>query len=63
MNIRETIDNNDLTIKQFADSIYVSERTVYNWLSGTKIPRQKEKQIIDKYQKKSTATISDVDSD
>ena len=63
MNIRETIDNNDLTIKQFADSIYVSERTVYNWLSGTKIPRQKERQIIDKYQKKSTATISDVDSD
>ena len=63
MNIRKIIDANGLTIKQFADSIYVSERTVYNWLSGTKIPRQKERQIIDKYSTKSTATISDVDSD
>ena len=53
MNIREIIRANGLTIQEFADSLYVSRRTVHNWLSGKiVVPRSKKMQIADTYKKK-----------
>jgi len=49
MNIKNILQESGLTIREFAASVYVSERTVYNWLNGGDIPRQKEKQIRDTY--------------
>jgi DNA-binding transcriptional regulator YiaG len=64
MNIKETLDNSGLTVSKFADSLYVSERTVYNWLAGKTIPRQKQKQILDIYGKgKLSAATCEADLD
>ena len=49
MNIKQILEESGLTVKAFAATLYVSERTVYNWLNGKTIPRQKQKQIIDTY--------------
>ena len=64
IDIQTTLRNSGLTVKAFAASLYVSERTVYNWLKGGVIPRQKQKQIIDKYgERRLPTTQGEVDSD
>lgn len=63
MNINEIFKASGLTVKAFAATLYVSERTVYNWLNGKTIPRQKQKQISDTYEGKLPATQGEVDTD
>jgi len=64
MDIKKVIQDSGLSIRKFAASIYVHERTVYNWLAGSKIPKQKVNQINDKYgARKLPTTQGEVDTD
>lgn len=65
MDIKEVLQKSGLTVGKFADSLYVSSRTVHNWLSGsTKIPRQKQKQILDIYgERKLSTQTGEIDPD
>jgi DNA-binding transcriptional regulator YiaG len=64
MDIKEVLQKSGLTVGKFADSLYVSDRTVYNWLAGKTIPRQKQKQILDIYgERKLPAQTGEIDPD
>lgn len=64
MDIKQILTEQGLTVKVFASSLYVSERTVYNWLAGKAIPRQKQKQILDIYGERKLPTVpSETDPD
>lgn len=47
MNIKKIIEDSGLTVRDFAKKIYVSERTVWKWISGSKIPMTRQRQIDD----------------
>lgn len=49
MDIKKIFNKSGLSVKEFANSLYVSERTVWNWFSGKTIPRQRQKLIIKTY--------------
>lgn len=63
MNLRKIINKSGLSVERFAGSIYVSPRTVFNWLSGKPIPRQKQKQIIDTYDLHQMEINAEVETD
>jgi DNA-binding transcriptional regulator YiaG len=49
MDIKKILNENSIDIKQFARSLYVTERTVYNWINGGTIPPEKIRHIKDVY--------------
>ena len=54
IDIRQILKDSGLTIGKFADTLYVTPRTVHNWLAGSKKTQQKVRLIIDKYKSKQT---------
>jgi DNA-binding transcriptional regulator YiaG len=56
MNINEIFKQSGLTVSQFAESVYVSRRTMHYWLSGRPIPRLKQRIINKVYPSKSKVT-------
>lgn len=51
IDIRQILNDSGLTVGKFADTLYVTPRTVHNWLAGGKIPRQKVRLIIDRWKR------------